>query len=82
MNSDNQPVLDDVMPTMPPFPLPERAARRPVSVEVDTELYAATRRELAKHKVTFRKVVEWALRSYLAAHNPAEAERLGIKAAC
>jgi len=65
-----------------PLPMPQREPVKVITVEVSRELYAVTRREMKRRKMTVRKLVDWALSSYLAAHNPDEATRLGIKVAC
>lgn len=63
------------------LPMPKRESVRAITVDVNCELYAAARREMKKRKISMRKMVDWALSSYVVAHNPQEAERLGIKSA-
>jgi len=66
---------------VPVLPLPARDEIKPVNVEISRELYTVARREMKKHGITVRKIVEWGLANFLLGVNPEEAKRLGIHAA-
>jgi hypothetical protein len=64
--------------SLPPLPLPNNEEKRLMQAEVNLPLFKAVHREMKRRDLTIRKVMEWALRSYLLATNPKEAAKLGI----
>lgn len=58
--------------------LPQKEETHLAQAEVNKALYLAVKREADRRGITFRSVVEWALRIYLFMANPKEALKLGI----
>lgn len=59
-------------------PLPQNETKRLVQAEVNSELFTAVEKELARKKLKIRQVLEWGLSTYLLNTNPKAAAELGI----